>query len=763
MKIFLRRIQTPLLVLLILTEIALSQSTFYSIDEIQKVEIHFSQSNWDYQMDTAKIGSDGYITADWVKINGSIFESVGVKYKGNSSYDSAYIKNPIHIALDEFVSQSYQGYTDIKLSNAHADPSMIRETLSYSILSDYMKCPKANFAQVYINDQYIGLYSNVESINKEFCSDRFFSSVGVLIKGNPKNPGPYNRSNLKWISGDSADYANLYEIKSTQGWSELVQLCNKVSNYPDAIDSLIDIDKVLWMLAFNNVLVNLDSYSGAFAQNYYLYKDKHNVYNPVVWDLNMSFGGFPFAGLQGGGMGTLSIANMQNLPVSLHFSDADWPMIKNIVSNPLYKRMYHAHLRTIVNEFFSNQHYSDFAQQLQSIIDTAVYSDVNKFFTNEQFLGGLTSNVQFGSYIIPGISVLMDTRVGFLENTVEFSYTAPTINSVAPDNLNPEINSIVYITAHITEADNNAVCLGYRFSNADNFIKVPMLDDGLHNDGTANDGVFGASFLMQSLEADYYIYAENSLAGKFSPQRAEHEFYTLKANIVTALPGEIMINEFLAINQTDTVDEDGQHEDWIELYNTTDAPIDLFGLYLTDNFSNPMKFAFPQNSIIQPKGYFIIWADEDNSTASWLHCNFKLSGSGEEIMLSDLEGNILDSLSYGPQTADVSVGRCPDGSGAMAAMQATTFNSANCVSGLQPVLSRQSGLIMYPNPVNNSLHLFNDSGMHEIQVTITSVSGMVVYQGLVKNNMMVNSSDWAAGVYAVLANGYFVSKLIVYH
>ena len=64
--------------------------------------------------------------ADWVKINGVQFDSVAVKYKGNSSYSATSMKNPIHITLDEYKNHSYQGFKDVKLGNAYADPSMIR-------------------------------------------------------------------------------------------------------------------------------------------------------------------------------------------------------------------------------------------------------------------------------------------------------------------------------------------------------------------------------------------------------------------------------------------------------------------------------------------------------------------------------------------------------------------------------------------------------------------------------------------------------------
>ena len=72
----------------------------YDSTSITKIEIVFSQSNWDYMLDTAKAGSEGYIMSQTVTINGTSFDSVGVKYKGNSTYQPNQTKNPWHIELD---------------------------------------------------------------------------------------------------------------------------------------------------------------------------------------------------------------------------------------------------------------------------------------------------------------------------------------------------------------------------------------------------------------------------------------------------------------------------------------------------------------------------------------------------------------------------------------------------------------------------------------------------------------------------------------
>lgn len=508
-----------------------AQTTFYDINTLQKIEVVFTQPNWDYQLDTSKLGADGYILAKSVTINGTKFDSVGVKYKGSSSYDSTHIKNPFHFALDKYKNQSYQSFTDIKLSNGYSDPAVIREALSYQILKNYMHCPRANFAQLYINGIYWGIFTNDEDINKKFCVEHFYATKNTFIKCNPIiNPGPSVKSCLQYLSSDSTDYYNFYEVKSKYGWNELVALCDTITNHHASIGSMLDMDRVIWMLAFNNVLVNLDSYTGVFSQNYYLYKDKTNRFNPIIWDMNMSFGGFPFLGNLNNSMGSLTVTNMQQLPITIHASDPFWPLINAVLNTPQYKKMLIAHMRTINEQMFINGAYETMAATLQNVIDTAVKSDSNKFYSYIQFQNGMTTNSSVGSYKVPGIKNLMDVRSTFLKASTEFQYAAPSITNTSSSAVHA-LYASTKVTAQVANA--NIVYLAFRFDSTQRFIKVPMYDDGAHNDGTAGDSIYGESFTMLGPLAQYYIYAENTNAASFSPERAEHEFYFL--NITSAI------------------------------------------------------------------------------------------------------------------------------------------------------------------------------------------------------------------------------------
>ncbi|MBL0047607.1 MAG: CotH kinase family protein [Bacteroidetes bacterium] len=748
-------------VLLLICNLIYAQTALYDLNTIQQIEINFTQSNWDYQMDTAKAGAEGYIMAATVSINGSTYDSVGVKYKGNSSYDSTYTKNPIHIALDEFKGQAYQGFTDIKLGNGYADPSQIREVLSYQILNNYMDCPRSNFAQLYINGVYHGLYSNDENINKDFCSEHFYSSSNTFLKCNPiVLPGPTTKSNLKFKTGaDSSAYFNFYEVKSDFGWNDLVALCDSLTNHASNIRSILDVDRFIWMLAFNNVLVNLDSYSGVFCQNYYLYKDNTQHFNPIVWDLNMSFGGFPFAGSGATGTAGLTVTNMQQMPLTLHATDPYWPLINAIVGSASYKKMYVAHMRTLVNEQFANNLYQTLAANLHASIDTAVLNDTNGFYSYTQFQNGLTTNYTVGSYTVPGISNLMTARVNYLQATPEFMATPPSITAVVSNTNAPNLNGVVGISANVTNALASSVLLGYRFSNADKFSQMQMFDDGLHNDGVAADNIFGAALTMTNVSLQYYIYAENATAGVFSPERAEHEFYSLQAQVQTPALGQIRLNEFLANNVSDTVDDNGNHSDWIELYNTTGDTLGLAGLYLSDSYSNPQKFAFPLNTLIYPNDYLIIWADDKLGTSA-LHCNFKLSQNGERIVLSNQDSLVLDSITFGAQLADVSMARCPNGFGPFSALNTTTFNASNCTLGNKTIEENSLQVLVFPNPASKELTILVSDPSEEETLKIETIVGQLILSIPIKSSALIDVSTWQNGIY-ILKCGSKAQKIIV--
>jgi hypothetical protein len=209
---------------------------------------------------------------------------------------------------------------------------------------------------------------------------------------------------------------------------------------------MLDVDRTLWMLAFNDVLVNLDSYSGAFRQNYYLYRDHANQWIPTVWDVNMSYGGFIMNGIT-----QLTLSQMQQMAPDLHINDANWPLIRKLLSNAMYKKMYLAHLRTINNENFLNQDYKILIGQLRMMIDTLVQNDPHFLYSYTQYQNSLTSATGTGMGSAP-VYGLMDTRATWLSNNALLTPPPPFISNVSANPMAPSYLDTFFITASVTGA-----------------------------------------------------------------------------------------------------------------------------------------------------------------------------------------------------------------------------------------------------------------------------------------------------------------------
>lgn len=141
---------------------------------------------------------------------------------------------------------------------------------------------------------------------------------------------------------------------------------------------------------------------------------------------------------------------------------------------------------------------------------------------------------------------------------------------------------------------------------------------------------------------------------------------------------DLRLNEFLAANDTTMADEAGEFDDWVEVYNVGEETVELGGLFLSDNLAEPTKWAFPM-VVLEPGGFLLVWCDEDLDQGP-LHASFKLSASGEElgIFAGFAAGNApIDTLVFGSQTADISLGRLPDGTGGWTTFTAPTPGTTN--------------------------------------------------------------------------------------
>jgi len=193
----------------------------------------------------------------------------------------------------------------------------------------------------------------------------------------------------------------------------------------------------------------------------------------------------------------------------------------------------------------------------------------------------------------------------------------------------------------------------------------------------------------------------------------------------------VVINELMSKNDSTVADEVGEYDDWIELYNLFSQDVNLTGFFLSDNYVAPDKWMLPAGTIIPANGYLTIWVDKDPEQGS-LHTTFKLSGGGEQLMLSNPQLEVVDSTSFGNQITDISFARVPNGSGAFQFHPPTygTNNDGEAVIDTF-VLAVPTILLptvyLYPNPVQDQCVVsFADHSFTMNQVMVYDSNGRLL-------------------------------------
>jgi len=203
-------------------------------------------------------------------------------------------------------------------------------------------------------------------------------------------------------------------------------------------------------------------------------------------------------------------------------------------------------------------------------------------------------------------------------------------------------------------------------------------------------------------ELRWWVRAGNDLGlATHDPPGAPHYFHSV---VLSAGQGALTLNEFMADNDAVIADEMGQFEDWAEIHSAAGDTLDLAGYGLSDDPAIPMKWLFPDDPAarIPPGGWLVVWADEDPLDGP-LHANFKLSRTGETLLLSAPDGTLLDLVEFGAQATDVSFGREVDGALPWVVQALPSPGAAN-VGGVASMAGAPS-FRAWPNPFNPRLRL----------------------------------------------------------
>ncbi len=506
-------------------------SNFYDPKAIQEIKITFTQENWRYLLDSLRYNGDELLACG-IEINGAKLKDAGVRYRDARGFTPGGRRNGLFLKLDYSTpSQNYAGYTHIDLSNALRDPSMVREVVGYEIARQYMPAPSANYAKVNINGEYYGLFVNIEVVDKAFLKKHFGNADGSLYYSDPntvERAGEGCKANV-YGSLQLDNNANCLKthFKNVQNgnWTDLHEMTAMLKNTPDKIEQLLDVDRTLWMLAFNSVTVNLHSYSGQYSADYYLYRDETGRFVPIIGGLNLAFGSFKNTGIGS----DLEATGVVSLDPLLHTSDGYKPLISVLLNNELYRKQYVSHMRAILREAIKDGKLDKRAKELQELIKAPLTADLNKYYAVSDFAKSLMETIGTRSKI-PGLVDFMNKRATYLSTQGDFTVLPPAVDEVVV--VRREKFSTDRVTSFKVQAKvekfAKKVRVYYRFAEGAPMREATMMDDGKSNDGESGDGLYGVEIQPDGNadKIEFYIMAENAKAVSYSPARYMYETHT---------------------------------------------------------------------------------------------------------------------------------------------------------------------------------------------------------------------------------------------
>ena len=408
-------------------------------DRVVQVHIVMKPEIWKNLQSRAM--KEEYKQADFW-FDGELISDVAVRTKGSSSL--TYVvddeSNRLSLKVDFNLLNSaltFRGLKKLNFHNNYRDPALMREVLAYELFAQMgVPAPRATHVDLWVNDTHLGLYTQVEQVDRTFLRRNFGWDDGNLYK--PIPPGSYldwteedlekqragvittdspdtvdinigggNLSEIQnalteIVTGDDEpddstgrqfDYIDYMKLKTNEkmpSHSDLLRFIDVLNNEPDEtfpkeIEKVLDVDEALRFLAVEATLVCLDSYLGR-GLNYYLYEiDGRFVIIP--WDLNESFGTYK--------------CNIEKEDIINFYIDeptcgpvAERPMVDRLLSHEPYREIYHEYLQELLDGPFSVESMGVRIDELADMIRPYAEKDELKFYSTEEFEQNLTEDVE---------------------------------------------------------------------------------------------------------------------------------------------------------------------------------------------------------------------------------------------------------------------------------------------------------------------------------------------------------------------------------
>lgn len=443
------------------------------------------------------------------------------------------------------------------------------------------------------------------------------------------NQKKMNRYRWNWrirSQSDPNEYGAFYSLV------DAMNLANTPTDtaFVNGLNNIVDMENWMGTILAHRIVGNWDAYGFERGKNGYAFKPDSGKWVQFLWDMDFAFG-----------LPQQSRASNSDLFVI----NADGNNVNNgqpetakIFNTPVFRRQYLAAARRAalgplapgVADPYLDARYTDF---VNNGLNVASPDGIKQFMAERR------------TYIL---SVQPSTSLALTSPTSVTTATSPiTVTGTAP----AEVASI-YV---------NGLAYPVRWTSVTAWaIDVPLLSGS------------------NSLNLTAYDIA-GTVLGTLGPITANYSG--------TNAWGTVLFNEWMADNTTLLDPADGQAEDWIELYNPTANPISLTNWIISDSGAS---FLIPAGYSVPANGRLLVWADDEtvqNTGSGQLHVPFKLSATGETLTLQAPDSSVIDTVTFGAQVKNVSIGRVPDGSATIDFLNAPSLGTANGAAVVAPAMS----------------------------------------------------------------------------
>lgn len=324
-------------------------AAFYQPDEVQSVHLSIAEKDLKQMLAALPELIEVPATFRWRDVR---VENVWVRFKGNSSsHPKQPHKRSYLVKFDKHdKDRRFFGLRQVSFDNGVQFGSLFSEPIITEILRDHgIKAHRCNYAKVYVNNEYKGVYVNVERVDKSFIETHLPDPDGLLFKVDKGGPG----CNLQFLGDDPAPYLKTFAPKTKfakEGAVKLVEfnkLINKTESteFAKTLEANMEVDDFLRVTAVMLFSGAFDQLTGWNPHNYFLYHDgQRGRWRYLPWDLDVGFCETAF--------GKVKVLADWHAAWPVPKTGAPNPLLERIVADPVLLGRYRKEARKILDKSF---------------------------------------------------------------------------------------------------------------------------------------------------------------------------------------------------------------------------------------------------------------------------------------------------------------------------------------------------------------------------------------------------------------------------